>query len=421
MDIESKKRNLSEISIASSSSPVEQPKKSLKMSDRDTLTPDTLNTSLSDLNGIMEEGQEIINVPSLDEKVSSLDAKVNEILGILKVDAVETKLDINTLQRENLSLKLQVKECEGTIFRLNSKVQSLEGKMEALQTYSMKGNLVIHNLPEKENENCVSEVISFMKNHLKMPDNMLYSRLNPTGDIRIDIAHRTGQKQSRPRPLIVKFMSHNARNITLSYAKNLKQSPYAISEQFPPSVREKRLAQVPELIRMRNQAKAAKDNSRITLIGDKLTVNSEVNKDVLEKNPLDTIISVSEPIPFDNIHHSSQFRASGSVFQGHAYNIHTLGQAVQALKAMSQDEYCVKSDHIMYAYNVMDSDGQLKTGKCDDGEWKGSSILSDLLKEKKVSNVILIVTRKFGGKFLGRKRFDLIKQAATEALDLYAS
>ena len=399
MDIESKKRNLSETSAASSSSPVEQPKKSLKM-----LESDTLNTSLSDLNETRED--EPPNVPSLDEKVSSLDVKVNEILNILKAGAVETKLDINTLQRENLSLKLQVKECEGTIFRLNSKIQSLEDKVEALQIYSMKGNLVIHNLPEKENENCASEVLAFMKNQLKIPDNLLYSTLNPTGDIRINIAHRTGQKQSRPRLLIVKLMSHSARNMTLLYAKHLKQSPYAISEQFPPSVREKRWAQIPELIRMRNQAKAARDNSRIKLIGDKLTVNSEVNKDVLEKNPLDTIISASEPIPFDNIHHSTPIRAKASVFQGHAYQIHTLGEAVQALKAMSQNDDC----YIMYACNVTDSDGQVKTSKCDDGEWKGSSILPDLLKEKDVSDVILIVTRRFGGTFLGKRRFDLLNK-----------
>ena len=208
MDIESKKRNFSETSVASSSSPVEQPKKSLKM-----LESDTLNTSLSDLNETMED--EPPNVPSLDEKVSSLDVKVNEILNILKAGAVETKLDINTLQRENLSLKLQVKECEGTIFRLNSKIQSLEDKVEALQIYSMKGNLVIHNLLEKENENCVSEVLAFMKNQLKIPDNLLYSTLNATGEIRIDIAHRTGQKQSRPRPLVVMFMSHSAWNMTV--------------------------------------------------------------------------------------------------------------------------------------------------------------------------------------------------------------
>ena len=75
----------------------------------------------------------------------------------------------------------------------------------------------------------------------------------------------------------------------------------------------------------------------------------------------------------------------------------------------------------MYTYNVTDSDGQVKTGKCDDGEWKGSSILSDLLKEKNVLDVILIVTRRFGGTFLGKRRFDLIKQAAIEALDLYVN
>ena len=52
------------------------------------LESDTLNTSLSDLNETMED--EPPNVPSLDEKVSFLDVKVNEILNILKTGAVET-------------------------------------------------------------------------------------------------------------------------------------------------------------------------------------------------------------------------------------------------------------------------------------------------------------------------------------------
>ena len=90
----------------------------------------------------------------------------------------------------------------------------------------------------------------------------------------------------------------------------------------------------------------------------------------------------------------------GSLFQGLAYYIHTLEDTVQALRAMSQDEHCVRSDHIMYAYNVTDSDGQTKSGNCDDKEWKKSKILSDLLVEKNVSDVIIIVTRKFGGAFL---------------------
>ena len=169
MDTVPKKRNLSEISMASSSSPVDLPKISLKIFENDNLS-----TSLPNLNEIIEQESPQSGKPSLDEKVSTLDDKVNEILCILKADTVETKIDINTLQRENSVLKLRVKEYEGTIFRLNSKVQSLEDKMEALQSYSMKSNLVIHNLPEKENESCVTEVLAFMKNHLKIPDWLKY-------------------------------------------------------------------------------------------------------------------------------------------------------------------------------------------------------------------------------------------------------
>ena len=48
---------------------------------------------------------------------------------------------------------------------------------------------------------------------------------------------------------------------------------------------------------MRNEAKSVRDNSTIKLVGDKLTMNSKINTRVFEKNPLETTMSVSEPIP----------------------------------------------------------------------------------------------------------------------------
>ena len=51
----------------------------------------------------------------LDEKVSSLSQKVDEILNLLKSESVKTRIDVKSLQSENRHLKMQVKECEGTI------------------------------------------------------------------------------------------------------------------------------------------------------------------------------------------------------------------------------------------------------------------------------------------------------------------
>ena len=337
----------------------------------------------------------------------------------MKSETVKTRLDISTLQSENKVLHLQLKECEGTIVKLNSTVQKIESKVESLQIYSMKTNLMLHNIPEAENEDCYAVVNAFLQNDLKIPSSLLFTQENPCGDIRVDIVHRVGQKRDKPRSLIVKFTSHRGRDLVLSHSRNLKASPYAVSEHLPPAMRERRAAQIPLLIEKREEAKANHNNSRIKLVGDKLMINSNVNTEAFEKNRLETISSVKDPIPFENMLHSNPVTLKGSSFQGHLYPVHTMGEAVQALRSLSQDESSINSDHAMYAYNFTDPEGNNRSGYYDDGEWKGSTVLSSILEDRKLSDVILIVTRKFGGVFLGKKRFQLIKKAAAEVLNLY--
>ena len=69
--------------------------------------------------------------------------------------------------------------------------------------------------------------------------------------------------------------------------------------------------------------------------------------------------------------------------------------------------------------NFTDPEENNRSGYYDDGEWKGSTVLSSILEDRKLSDVILIVTRKFGGVFLGKRRFQLIKKAAAEVVNLY--
>ena len=62
--------------------------------------------------------------------------------------------------------------------------------------------------------------------------------------------------------------------------------------------------------------------------------------------------------------------------------------------------------------------GLLTLGR-DDEEWKAGMILMDLLNQKGLTEVILIVSRKYGGINLGRKRFELIKKVAVNAIDKF--
>ena len=136
-------------------------------------------------------------------------------------------------------------------------------------------------------------------------------------------------------------------------------------------------------------------------------------------NPLDTTLPVSEPIALENLTHSSPVTVKGSIFQGHLYPIHTEGEAIQAIRAISQDKDLARSNHTMYAYKFIDPDGETRSGYCDDGEWASGSLLAGVLREKGLSNVLIMVTRKFGGVHLGKRRFELIRQVANETITKY--
>ena len=136
-------------------------------------------------------------------------------------------------------------------------------------------------------------------------------------------------------------------------------------------------------------------------------------------NTIDFTLPVQDSVDIANLTHSTVLSEKGSLFQGHIYPIHSLDQGSQALRAIMQDPVFAKSDHILYAYEYVDGDGQLASGYYDDGEWTGSQILSEVLRQRNVNNAILIVTRVHGGTNLGKARFDLIRRVAADALDKF--
>ena len=124
---------------------------------------------------------------------------------------------------------------------------------------SMKGNLVFYNISETDGEDCREVVDNFIRNVLKVPNQYIFSPDNVLGEVCVDVAHRIKHtKSDRSRPIVARLTSHRGRNRVLSFSKSLKSTPYALSEQLPPNIREKRRAQIPTLIEMRNRAKVEK-------------------------------------------------------------------------------------------------------------------------------------------------------------------
>ena len=93
----------------------------------------------------------------------------------------------------------------------------------------------------------------------------------------------------------------------------------------------------------------------------------------------------------------------------------------QRLTHSLSDKYFQKATHNTYAYRIKDRDGFLLEWKNDDGEtWAGQCILS-VLQKQNVVNVIVVVTRYFGGVQLHGDRFRHVVDATKMIVDRYMS
>ena len=141
----------------------------------------------------------------------------------------------------------------------------------------------------------------------------------------------------------------------------------------------------------------------------------ESNQPVESNQPLESNQSLesNHPVQWNQINNdffcSNIIEDSGSKYKGFSIEISSM-QDMRHKQAdfITRNEH-VMATHIMIGYNI--------GGKnVDEGEDGGSRVIQNLLKELKVSNVMVIVTRVFGGKHLGKRRWEHMRTCATEAL-----
>ena len=338
---------------------------------------------------------------------------------IMVIDSVEKKVDLLYSEYKTESdLHLKVSSLEGKNHRLEKKVEQLSKQVEELQCRTMRENLVFHNLKEIRGENCELMITDFLKRQMRIESTNIYSQENISGEIRIDVAHRLGKKNSSsetPRPVVVSFVTRKGREMVLKNAKNLKGKPQYVTEQLPSGMRERRLAQRDRMKELRTN-NPDRIQHKIHFVRDILLhngkrVDAQFDYNVLP--PLDVV-----PYEYNNLYHTEPVQLDGSTFQGHVKSVSSVEDAVMARNALFQSDAIATAEHIMYAYRIDNEDGIFVTGNSDDGEWNGSSILVDLLDNLKMDNIFLAVSRLHRGPNLGKRRFQLIKQAGEAALQL---
>ena len=106
------------------------------------------------------------------------------------------------------------------------------------------------------------------------------------------------------------------------------------------------------MVKMRQEAQKNNSSANIKLVKDKLFVNNQPIKGKFESNHLDHITR-SDAIDYNHIQHKLPETVKNSVFQGHYQSVHTQMEASQVLRSCYQGD-TAKSDHIIYAYRLLD-------------------------------------------------------------------
>mmetsp|Transcript_24508 Transcript_24508/g.39898 ORF Transcript_24508/g.39898 Transcript_24508/m.39898 type:complete len:256 (-) Transcript_24508:1605-2372(-) len=105
-----------------------------------------------------------------------------------------------------------------------------------------------------------------------------------------------------------------------------------------------------------------------------------------------------------------------STFQAHLAVIQQASMVECFLNQLKQDRKIAKATHNIMAYRIERSD-RFTCDNDDDGENAAGSRLAHLLEILDARNVVVVVTRWYGGVPLGPTRFKLINNAARQLLD----
>ncbi|KAJ4445922.1 hypothetical protein ANN_12608 [Periplaneta americana] len=108
-----------------------------------------------------------------------------------------------------------------------------------------------------------------------------------------------------------------------------------------------------------------------------------------------------------------------SVFQGHAAFVFSAEEVSLVLEELYKNKKVANATHNIYAYRIYKEDTKCSVQDCnDDGEAQAGGRLLHLLQILGLQNVMVVVTRWYGGVHLGPDRFRHINNAARQVLDL---
>ncbi len=205
-------------------------------------------------------------------------------------------------------------------------------------------------------------------------------------------------------------MNSRGKTVVMRHLKNLnRDSAIRITDQFPPEVHANRDKLWPMFVDAKRQGKQTRWNQ------DKLQIDGRTHKPPKDTNK-DINLDTTEAAMKLKAKHTAVITKENSHFQAHTVNISSTDDVIPALKALCADTRIAGASHVMYAYRVGTQQHFVHNWE-DDGEWGGGRWIMGAIQQHNVYNQLVCVTRWYGGRNMGKARFDTIKELANMAME----
>lgn len=160
------------------------------------------------------------------------------------------------------------------------------------------------------------------------------------------------------------------------------------------------------------------------ILDEMLAIDSDTLEYLDNTESWNSKYSVSESNPLVNtqcgpeITHGDPISFKKSTFQGHVASVSTTDQVKNVLSYLMENKKIANATHNMYAYRIYREDTKSFSQDCDDdGETQAGGRLLHLLQIMDARNILVVVSRWYGGVHLGPDRFRFINNAARQVIE----
>lgn len=380
-------------------------------------TAQKLDSVADAINKMYDEMSEVTT--SLEEKIKPINDVIFEdntgLLSQLEATTAHTKgLDdgMQTLAEENLKLRDELDILKGVVHKMANQLDIANGKINQLVAKSMEDNLVITGvLDDFPKKKVRKQVHQFFQEQLGL--------LNVRDDDILKV-YRIGQPQQNRHRAIMVHCTPELRRYIINNSSNLRDrlneegGKYYINQQLPESIAEQK-REIRQIIREKQQSEEMlpqTSKSKFLVKNNKVFINGQISRKLVEPPSVTNLFPEEDTQKKIDAIKLRTFRSkpeAGSMFRVAIFRPDNINSVRLAYTKMFQ-QYPA-ADHIAMAASI---DG--KEAYQDNGEFGSGFRMLKAIQLSPLNNVALFMIRQFGRIHLGPRRFVIINDLATIAL-----